>query len=123
MLNNEIEIISQDDPTVLKIFIAEYYFLKKDLQKAFDLFTDIYSDPNLSPIMRETVRNYLVIANRELRKKEIDGIDFEITVDYKGRGTVIFGKESFSKHIAEVGTLLEILDYYLRQEAEKQKDG
>jgi hypothetical protein len=113
--------ISEEDPTVLKAFIAEYYFMKKDLRKAVDLFAELFSDEKLSPVMKTTVRNYLIVGNTELRKKELENIDFEITVNYIGQGTETINKASFLGKMTEVAKLVELLDYHIKasQRAEK----
>jgi hypothetical protein len=124
IVNLDIERIEKEDPTVLKVFIAEYYFLKKDIQKAFDLFTEAYATPGLSPVMKETVRNYLVIASRELRKKELEGIDFEIGYSFSNEKETVdskITKATFKESIAGVGMLLEILDYYLKKNQQAEK--
>ena len=112
-LNSIIDDINNNDPTVLKVLIAEYYFLNKDLEKAKELFAEAYLNPDLSAIMRETVRNYLVVASRELRKKELIKLDFEIIFTVPDK-TVTITRETFHENIDNVGELLELLDYYLK---------
>ena len=51
-MNSELQTIERDDPTALKVFIAEYYFLKKDMEKAYELFAELFKDPALSPVMK-----------------------------------------------------------------------
>ena len=125
-MNLELERIERDDPTVLKVFIAEYHFYKKDMEKAYTLFAELYKDPDISPVMKETVRNYLVIAGRELRKKEIEKINFKITAEYDfgaSKGMVVITKDSFSKSFKEVSDLVELLDFNLKQMHQEQSSG
>lgn len=113
----ELQLIANNDPTVLKVFVAEYYFYKKDLEKAYTLFADLFKDPDLSPVMKETVTNYLVVAGRELRKKEIEKIDFKITAEYSIDGqksVVVINKDSFTNNQRQIGELLELLDFNLK---------
>jgi len=115
----ELQLIANNDPTVLKVFIAESYFYKKDLEKAYELFADLFKDPALSPIMKETVTNYLVIAGRELRKKEIEKITFKVTAEYDFEGSKsvsVITKETFSKDPKAVGDLVELLDFHLKEQ-------
>jgi hypothetical protein len=124
-MNLDLDRIEKEDPTVLKVLVAEYHFLKKDMQRAFDLFTEAYADQTLSPVMRETVRNYLVISSRELRKKEIEGIDFGVTVGLMlpdgSTDRIVFNRTNFKDNIKGVGMLLEILDYYLKKNQQAEK--
>jgi len=106
--------IEKEDPTVLKAFIAEYYFFKRDFRKAVDLFAELFSDPGLSPIIKQSVRNFLVIGNSELRKKELETLDFVITVDYKGQGIDTIDRASFPEKTVEVGKLLELVNYHIK---------
>lgn len=122
-MNLELERIERDDPTALKVFIAEYHFLKKDMEKAYELFAELYKDESLSPVMKETVRNYLVISGRELRKKEIEKIDFKITAEYDFNGQKsisVITRETFSKEPKRVGDLVELLDFNLKQIHQEQ---
>ena len=117
-MNSELQTIERDDPTALKVFIAEYYFLKKDMEKAYELFAELYKDPALSPVMKETVRGYLVTAGRELRKAEIKDINFKITAEYDFNGQKsisVITRETFSKEPKRVGDLVELLDFNLKQ--------
>ena len=117
-MNSELQTIERDDPTALKVFVAEYYFLKKDTEKAYELFAELYKDPDISPVMKETVRQYLVAAGRELRKKEIKDINFKITAEYDFNGQksiAVITKESFTKELKQVGDLVELLDFNLKQ--------
>jgi len=117
-MNLDIQTIERNDPTALKVFVAEYYFLKKDAEKAYELFAELYKDPDISPVMKETVRQYLVAAGRELRKKEIKDINFKITAEYDFNGQksiAVITKESFSKELKQVGDLVELLDFNLKQ--------
>jgi hypothetical protein len=106
--------IEKEDPTVLKAFVAEYYFFKRDFRKAVDLFAELFSDPALSPVIKQSVRNFLVIGNSELRKKELETLDFEITIDYKGQGVDTIDRASFSKKTIEVAKLLELINYHIK---------
>ena len=122
-MNLELERIERDDPTVLKVFIAEYYFYKKDMEKAYTLFAELYKDPDLSPVMKETVRNYLVVAGRELRKKEIEKINFKITAEYDFGGQksmVVITRDSFPKYFKEASDLVELLDFNFKAQAQNQ---
>jgi len=122
-MNLELERIERDDPTVLKVFIAEYHFCKKDMEKAYTLFAELYKDPDLSPVMKETVRNYLVVAGRELRKKEIEKINFKITAEYDFGGQksmVVITRDSFPKYFKEASDLVELLDFNFKAQAQNQ---
>ena len=122
-MNLELERIERDDPTVLKVFIAEYHFYKKDMEKAYTLFAELYKDPDLSPVMKETVRNYLVVAGRELRKKEIEKINFKITAEYDFGGQksmVVITRDSFPKYFKEASDLVELLDFNFKAQAQNQ---
>ena len=113
--------IEQTDPTVLKAFIAEYHFLKRDFRKSVDLFAELFSDPDLSPVLKQSVRNFLIIGNTELRKKELETLDFEITVNYIGVGTETINKASFAGKMIEVGKLLELINYHIKGNQETEK--
>jgi hypothetical protein len=106
--------INEEDPTVLKAFVAEYYFFKRDFRKAVDLFAELFSDPELSPVIKQSVRNFLVIGNSELRKKELETLDFGITIDYKGQGVDYIDRASFSEKTIEVAKLLELINYHIK---------
>ena len=108
-----IDEIGSNDPTVLKVLAAEYYFLNKDLEKAKEIFAEAYLDPDLSAIMKETVRNYLIVSSRELRKKELIKLDFNIQFTVEGK-TITITRETFRENIDNVGELLELLDYHLK---------
>ncbi len=125
-MNSELQTIERDDPTALKVFIAEYYFLKKDMEKAYTLFAELYKDPALSPVMKETVRGYLVTAGRELRKTEIKDINFKITAEYdfNGQKTIaVITRDSLSKEPKRVGDLVELLDFNLKQLQQQGQSG
>jgi hypothetical protein len=119
MIDEEIRQLKEDDPLTLQVFLGEYYFLKKDLEKAYSLFSEAFEDPGLNPILRETVRNYLVVASRELRKKAIEGMEFTISFEAKeADGTqhhYVIGKDTFNSQTAPVGMLLEVLNYHLNK--------
>jgi hypothetical protein len=106
--------INEEDPTVLKAFVAEYYFFKRDFRKAVDIFAELFSDPELSPVIKQSVRNFLVIGNSELRKKELETLDFGITIDYKGQGVDYIDRASFSEKTIEVAKLLELINYHIK---------
>ena len=117
-MNLDIQTIERNDPTALKVFVAEYYFLKKDMEKAYELFAELFKDPALSSVMKETVRGYLVTAGRELRKAEIKDINFKITAEYDFNGQKsisVITKETFVKEPKRVGDLVELLDFNLKQ--------
>ena len=125
-MNLELERIERDDSTVLKVFIAEYHFYKKDMEKAYTLFAELFKDPALSPVMKETVRGYLVTAGRELRKAEIKDINFKITAEYdfNGQKTIaVITRDSLSKEPKRVGDLVELLDFNLKQMHQEQSSG
>jgi hypothetical protein len=93
------------------------------MEKAYELFAEVYKDESLSPVMKETVRNYLVISGRELRKKEIEKIDFKITAEYDFNGQKsisVITRETFSKEPKRVGDLVELLDFNLKQIHQEQ---
>jgi hypothetical protein len=113
--------IEKEDPTVLRAFVAEYYFFKKDFRKSVDLFAELFSDPDLSPAIKQSVRNFLIIGNTELRKKELETLDFEITVNYIGVGTETINKASFAGKMIEVGKLLELINYHIKGNQETEK--
>jgi hypothetical protein len=120
MNSPELERIEREDPTVLKVFVAEYLFLKKEMEKAYDLFTEAYQDPALSPVMKKTVETFLVTISRELRKKEIERVDFKITAEYDFGGLrkviAVITKDTFSENPKQVGDLLELLDFNLKKQ-------
>lgn len=120
MNSPELERIEREDPTVLKVFIAEYLFFKKDIEKAYVLFSEVYKDPALSPIMKKSVETYLVTISRELRKKEIEHINFKITAEYDFGGlrntVAVITKDTFSENPKQIGDLLELLDFNLKNQ-------
>ena len=125
-MNSELQTIERDDPTALKVFIAEYYFLKKDMEKAYELFAELFKDPALSPVMKETVRGYLVTAGRELRKAEIKDINFKITAEYdfNGQKTIaVITRDSLSTEPKRVGDLVELLDFNLKRLQQQEQSG
>ena len=125
-MNSELQTIERDDPTALKVFIAEYYFLKKDMEKAYELFAELFKDPTLSPVMKETVRGYLVTAGRELRKAEIKDINFKITAEYdfNGQKTIaVITRDSLSTEPKRVGDLVELLDFNLKRLQQQEQSG
>ena len=125
-MNSELQTIERDDPTALKVFIAEYYFLKKDMEKAYELFAGLFKDPTLSPVMKETVRGYLVTAGRELRKAEIKDINFKITAEYDFNGQksiAVITRDSLSKEPKRVGDLVELLDFNLKRIQQLEQSG
>lgn len=120
----ELQRIEKEDPTVLKIFVAEYYFYKSDMEKAYALFADLFKDPDLSPVMKETVTNYLVFAGRELRKKEIKDINFKITAEYDNgttKSTAVITKDTFSESLQLVGDLIELLHFNIKAQRKPQE--
>ena len=117
IIDEELKQLKDQDPVTLEVFIGEYHFLKGDMEKAYEVLSDIYENKDLNPILRETVRNYLVIASRELRKKAIDGMEFTVSFEAKeADGTqhhYVIGKDTFASQTAAVGMLLEVLNYHL----------
>jgi hypothetical protein len=124
MISDEIRELETKDPTVLRVFVAEYAFMKGDMEKAYALFSEVFEDKGLSPVMRDTVRSYLVFASKKIREKEIDNIDFTISFSCEGKEGVDYRhykitKATIQDQLTPVGMILEILDYYLK----KQKEG
>ena len=115
-----IKTIEQEDPTALKVFVAEYHFLKKDMEKAFRLFSEAYADPGLSPVMKRTVRKYLVLAAREMRVREIDGMDFTISFNFRTQDGAeqhfVITRDTFNSQTQPIGMLLEVVDYFLKKD-------
>lgn len=125
-MNLELERIERDDPTALKVFIAEYHFLKKDMEKAYALFSELINQPDLSPVMKKTVTDYLVFAGRELRKKEIKNLTFKISVEYDNgttKSSAVITKDTFSDNLPLVGDLIELLDFYIKEQSKQQQEG
>ncbi len=117
-MNEEILRIEKEDPTVLEVFIAEYYFLKKDMKKAYELFARLYENQSLSPVMKESVRNYLVVASKMLRSSEIENMNFSISFVCEQPGLkreYVITNSNFGEEPTAVGMLLEIIDYYLKK--------
>lgn len=119
MIDEQLRQLKEQDPVTLEVFIGEYHFLKGDMEKAYEVLSSVYENKDLNPILRETVRNYLVIASRELRKKAIDGMEFTISFEAKeADGTehrYVINKETFGSQTAPVGMLLEVLNYHLNK--------
>ena len=112
---DELVTMECEDPVVLRVFVAEYYFLKGNFAKAAELFTALYKDPALPEVMQATVRNYLVIASRELRAREIEKLHFTITVAYGDGQKAVIDSEHIRDQIDLVGPLLEVLDFHAKK--------
>lgn len=124
-IRDEITKIEANDPTVMKVFVAEYHFLKGDMETAHKVFSELYNDPGLSETMQATVRNYLLVAAKELRKKELENMTFEITFkgfNDKGHFEHVITNDTLVSQTVYVGKLLELFDYSLKRCQQKVRE-
>lgn len=113
-MRDDIEEIRKNDPDVLNVFIGEYYFMNKEWEKAIEILSDL-RDKNIPELMKLSVKNYLYLAYRQLRKVELETVDFDVVIDYKNGCIEKFDRQSFYDSLPQVGKLVELLDFYLKK--------